>query len=43
MGFLDVIDGTDGENLTMKILGLVEKLHLDPNKMRSQCYDGAGR
>ena len=43
VGFVNVSDGTDGENLTRKILDLVEKLHLDPNKMRSQCYDGAGR
>lgn len=43
IGFLDVSDGTDGENLTNNILGLIDKVHLDPHKMRSQCYDGAGK
>ena len=36
-------EGKNGENSSAKILDLVERLHLDPNKIRSQCYDGAGK
>ena len=43
VGFINVSDGTTGENLSAKILDLVERLHLDPNKNRSQCYDGTGK
>ena len=34
--------GTTGEAIALKILGSLEKLALDPNKLQGQGYDGAG-
>ena len=42
MSFIDVSEDTTGENLSKELLRLLQYLNLDPNKMRSQCYDGAG-
>ena len=39
--FLNVTDGTTGENISQKLLDFVHKSGLDASKMRSQCYDGA--
>lgn len=42
VGFIDVSEGTTGEHLSKHLLDMVTALGLDPEKMRSQCYDGAG-
>ena len=42
MSFIDVSEDTTVENLSKELLRLLQYLNLDPNKMRSQCYDGAG-
>ena len=41
IGFVNVSDGTDGENISKKILSHLQSRHLNLNKMRAQCYDGA--
>lgn len=40
--FVNVSEGTTGENLSRELLDLIDRVGLDPKKMRSQCYDGAG-
>ena len=42
LGFIDVSEGTTGENLSKELLSFISHVGLDPTKMRSQCYDGAG-
>lgn len=38
----DVSGDTTGAALSAQILKVIDNLGLDPTKMRSQCYDGAG-
>ena len=42
MAFEDVSGDTSGLNLSERLLLSLQKFELDPEKMRSQCYDGAG-
>ncbi|XP_069104128.1 52 kDa repressor of the inhibitor of the protein kinase-like [Argopecten irradians] len=42
LSFINVSEGTTGENLSHELLNLIDQVGLDRNKMRSQCYDGAG-
>uniref|UniRef100_H3ATM6 DUF4371 domain-containing protein n=1 Tax=Latimeria chalumnae TaxID=7897 RepID=H3ATM6_LATCH len=42
VGFLDVSEDTTDQHLSAEILHLLQCLDLDLNRMKSQCYDGAG-
>lgn len=42
VAFQEVSGDTTGAALASEILNVIQNLKLDPHKMRSQCYDGAG-
>ena len=42
VNFHEVSDNTSGERISTEILDEIRTLGLDPTKLRSQCYDGAG-
>ena len=42
LSFRDVSTDTSGESLIKQLLTFIDEAELDPMKMHSQCYDGAG-
>jgi hypothetical protein len=43
LSFRDVSADTSGESLSKELLTFIDEAGLDRMKMRSQCYDGAGK